>query len=68
MKAAVIWSLGGDFAVVDQDDENAPLAELKLHGPLRSLAVNEPELVAGEILRAMVEASHPDTKAMRVAS
>ena len=62
MKAAVLWTIGGDFQVVDADDDNAPLAELKLYEPLRSMAIDEPETVVNEILRALVETPHPFSK------
>jgi len=67
MKAAVTWTIGGDFLVVDQEDDNAPLAELKLYEPLRSMAIEDPELVVSEILRAMVENPHPHSAAQQEA-
>ena len=68
MKAAVIWTLGGDFQIVDEEDENAPLAELKLFEPLRSMAIEEPEEVAQAILTAMVETPHPYAQREEIAS
>lgn len=59
MKARAIWTIGGDFMIVDDDDDGAPLATLSLHEPLRSLAIDKPSMVAAEILKAMIETPHP---------
>ena len=59
MKLVCCWTLNGNFMIVDGDDENAPLATLSLHEPLRSWAIDRPEFVAEEILKAMKETPHP---------
>jgi hypothetical protein len=59
MNLKCCWTLSGDFTVVDGDDENAPLAKLTLHEPLKSWAIDRPEYVAKEILKAMAETPHP---------
>lgn len=59
MKFEATWTLGGDFLIVDGDDDGAPVAELKLHEPLKSLAIDNPAQVAAEILKALVDTPHP---------
>lgn len=59
MKPIATWTIGGDFRIVDADDEDAPLAELKLYSPLREMAIDDPQTVAREILEALVQAPHP---------
>jgi len=59
MKAQAHWTIGGDFRIVDADDEGAPLAELNLHEPLKSMALDNPQVVAETILTALVQTPHP---------
>lgn len=59
MNLKCCWTFGGDFLVVDEDDENAPVATLSLQEPLRSWAIDHPEYVAKEILKALAETPHP---------
>jgi hypothetical protein len=58
MKPAVVWTAGGNFQIVDQED-NSLMAELTLYEPLSNMAINNPMDVAQEILTAMVETPHP---------
>ena len=59
MKPKAFWTIGGDFLIVDEEDEDAPLAELKLHEPLRSQAIDNPVGVVSSILAALKETPHP---------
>lgn len=59
MKPAACWSDDGEFSIVDADQGNAPMARLKLFSPLRELALEEPELVARQILEALVANPRP---------
>lgn len=58
MKLEASWTFGGDFIIMDTE-EDAPVAELKLHEPLKSLAIDKPNQVAAAILKALIENPHP---------
>ena len=55
MSYKALWTLGGDFLIVDEDNDDAPVAELKLHEPLRSQAIDDPQGVAEAILKTLAE-------------
>ena len=59
MKAQAHWTIAGDFRIVDADDDGAPLAELTLHEPFKSMAIDNPQEVAEAILAALAETPHP---------
>lgn len=59
IKPVALWSMGGDFRIVDADDDDAPLAELKLYSPLREMAIDKPQSVAKTILEALAKMPHP---------
>jgi hypothetical protein len=59
MNPVAQWTIGGDFRIVDDDDDGAPLAVLTLYEPLKSKAIDDPQGVAQAILTAMVETPHP---------
>jgi hypothetical protein len=59
MKPLAQWTIGGDFRIVDADDDDAPLAVLTLHEPLKSLAIDDSQAVAEAIITALAETPHP---------
>lgn len=59
MKAKAHWTIAGDFRIVDDDNDGAPLAVLNLHEPLKSMALDNPQEVAETILTALVQTPHP---------
>jgi len=59
IKPVTLWSIGGDFRIVDANDDDAPLAELKLYSPFREMAIDKPQTVAREILEELARTPHP---------
>lgn len=52
------WTIGGDFFIMDAD-EDAPLVEVKLHEPMRSQAIDDVDSIAKAIAAAMIQTPHP---------
>ena len=59
VNAQALWTDGGDFRLVDADDANAVLAEVRFCGPLRTAAQRDPCDTASTILEAMVSSPRP---------
>jgi hypothetical protein len=59
MEAKGFWTSGGDFLVIDTADNDAILAQVILHEPLKSAAVHSAEDVVRTVIGSLAHAPHP---------